>query len=226
MRLLDLYCKAGGAAVGYHRVGFEVVGVDNQPQTNFPFEFIQADALEYVAAHGNEFDVIHASPPCQKYTNMRHLGKARNNGYSDEHPDLISRTRDAIVPLKKPYVIENVYGARKLLLDPIVLCGKHFGLKVYRHRCFEVSLNISAPPHESHRDSTPSAGNGISPKGFISVAGTGGVRGMNSKEIVAYWSMAMGIDWMTRAELAEAIPPSYTEYIGRQLLEKYVTNSP
>ena len=113
--------------------------------------------------------------------------------------------------------MENVVGAP--LIEPITLCGSMFnGLKVYRHRLFEGSFDIEAPKHEPHRDRTPSAGNGISPKGFISVCGSGGVKGMNSKEIIEYWSMAMGIDWMTRKELAQAIPPAYTEYIGKQLM--------
>lgn len=205
--------------MGYHRAGFEVVGVDREPQPRYPFEFHQADALEYLREHGEQFDVIHASPPCQFATNLRHLGAARNGSYPDDHLNLIGPTRDHLKALGIPYVIENVAGARHLLVSPIFLCGSQFNLKVYRHRYFEISpFLVITPPHHPHRDQTPSAGNGISPKGFISVAGSGGVKGMNSKEIVAYWSASMGIDWMTRAELAEAIPPAYSEYIGRQLI--------
>lgn len=216
-KLLDLYCGAGGCSVGYHRAGFEVVGVDIEPQPNYPFEFIQMDAIEFLKTQDlSEFHVIHASPPCQKFSRVQHLGKARNGSYK-EHPDLLTPTRELLKATGKPYVIENVMGAP--LINPIVLCGSMFkGLKVYRHRQFESNVPLYAPEHRPHNDKTPSAGNGPSPKGFISVCGTGGVRGMNSKQILEYWSMAMGIDWMTRRELAQAIPPAYTEWVGRQLI--------
>jgi DNA (cytosine-5)-methyltransferase 1 len=218
MRLLDLFCGAGGAGVGYHRAGFEVVGVDIKSQPHYPFEFHQADALEYLAEHGHEFDAIHASPPCQRYSRIQSLGKARNGTYPD-HVDLVEPTRELLQKIGLPYVIENVVGAP--LIDPITLCGSQFPpLKVYRHRLFETSFPCAAPPHYPHRDRTPSAGNGASPKGFISVCGTGGVKGMNAQEIVDYWSTAMGIGWMARAELAQSIPPAYTEFIGRQLLRQ------
>jgi DNA (cytosine-5)-methyltransferase 1 len=218
LRLLDLFCKAGGAGMGYYRAGFEVTGVDLEPQPRYPFEFHQADALEFLAEHGHEFDVIHASPPCQAYSAAQHLGRARNGDYP-EHPDLIGSTQELIYPTGRPFVIENVSGARSKLGASIMLCGLTFGLKVYRHRYFEVSPYMLAPAHIAHNDQTPSAGNGKSPKGFISVCGSGGVRGMNAGEILEYWSYAMGIDWMTRDELAEAIPPAYTEWIGRHLIE-------
>jgi len=221
MRLLDGYCGAGGAAMGYHWAGFEVVGVDVAPQPHFPFEFHLGDAIEYIHEHGHEFDVIHTSPPCQAYSTVRHLGQARNGEYPS-HADLILPTRDALLATRKPYIIENVGGARRELHDPIMLCGKEFGLKVYRHRWFESNIPLTAPEHIKHGDSTPSAGNGVSPKGFISVCGMGGVRGMKADEIVSYWSMAMGIDWMSRKEMTQAIPPTYTEYIGLQLM-RYLT---
>ena len=215
--LLDTFCKAGGAGMGYHRAGFRVIGVDIEPQPNYPFMFIQADAVEFIERFGNQFDAIHASPPCQAHSRIASIGVARNGAYP-EHQDLIAPTREALKTAGRPFVIENVVGAP--LIDPITLCGSMFeGLKVYRHRLFECSFSIDAPKHEPHRDRTPSAGNGISPKGFISVCGSGGVKGMTSKEIIEYWSMAMGIDWMTRKELAQAIPPAYTEFIGRRLIE-------
>ena len=213
-RLLDLFCGAGGASKGYAAAGFEVVGVDHTFQPNYPFDFIQSDALEYLRRCGKCFDVIHASPPCQAYSRIQSLGKARN-GFYPQHTDLIEQTRELLVATKKPFVIENVPGAP--LIKPIMLCGSQFGLKVYRHRLFESNVSLVAPPHVPHRDSTPSAGNGVSPKGFISVCGSGGIRGMNSKEILDYWRMAMGIDWMTRKELAQAIPPAFTSFIGSQL---------
>lgn len=216
MRLLDLYCKAGGCSVGYHRAGFEVEGVDIEPQPNYPYQFHQVDALEFLKVQDlSRFDVIHASPPCQKFSRVQSLGIARNGGYR-EHLDLIEPTRVLLLKTGKPYVIENVIGAP--LNNAIVLCGSMFkGLRVYRHRQFESNMPLYAPEHRPHHDRTPSAGNGISPKGFISVCGTGGVKGMNAQEIIDYWSMAMGIDWMNRKELAQAIPPAYTEWIGRQL---------
>ena len=234
-RLLDLFSGAGGAAVGYHRAGFEVVvGIDNKPQKNYPFLFVQMDALEalrilidggYIVDNkGNkwylsDFDVIHASPPCQAYTNLRHLGIARNGSYLDSHPRLIKPLQELLDGMDKPYVIENVTGARRQLRNPVMLCGKHFGLKTYRHRWFETKPFMLAPSHGPHKDQTPSAGHGISPKGFISIAGNGGVKGLKGRSIVEYWSLAMGIDWMTRPELAEAIPPAYTEFIGLRIME-------
>jgi DNA (cytosine-5)-methyltransferase 1 len=213
MKLLDLYCCEGGAAKGYADAGFEVVGVDKNPQPNYPYEFHQCDAIEYLNAHWREFDAVHASPPCQFGTGVQNLGKARNGTYP-VHVNLIPQTRKALSWTTLPYVIENVAGARKHLTNPVMLCGAYFDLKVYRHRFFECNFKVEQPPHTPHNDSTPSAGNGKSPKGFISVCGSGGVRGMNSTEILSYWSYAMGINWMTRQGLAEAVPPKFTEYIG------------
>lgn len=201
-RLLDLFCCAGGASMGYHRAGFDVTGVDIAPQKRYPFRFIQGDALEYVAAHGHEYDAIAASPPCQRYSAMT------NCRDHEAHPDLVGPTRELLIASGRPYVIENVIGAP--LHQPVMLCGAMFGLKVYRHRLFECSWFLLVPPHVPHRDKTPKAGKGISPKGFISVAGNTGR--------VSYARQAMGIDWTNRDELSQAIPPAYTEFIGKQLL--------
>lgn len=219
--LLDLYCKAGGASQGYYDAGFDVVGVDIEPQPNYPFEFIQADALEYLAQYGFIYDVIAASPPCQRNSRLKALTTARNGDYpKSSEIDLIAPTRELCIKLGKPYVIENVVGAP--LINPVMYCGSMFPeLRVYRHRLFESNVPIVAPIHYPHRDTTPSAGNGVSPKGFISVCGTGGVKGMTSTEIVEYWSMAMGIDWMNRKELSQAIPPAFTEHIGLQIAKYY-----
>src|SRR5690606_38371919 len=138
MRILDLFCKAGGCSVGYHRAGFEVIGVDIDPQPNYPFEFIQADAIETLKSMlrndnklaGYTFDAIHASPPCQKYSGIQGLAVARNGGYKD-HVDLVEPTRTLITDSGLPYVIENVVGAP--IHNPVTLCGSMFGLKVYRH---------------------------------------------------------------------------------------------
>jgi DNA (cytosine-5)-methyltransferase 1 len=216
MKLLDLFCGGGGAAMGYYQAGFtDITGIDINPQKHYPFKFIQADALEYLAEYGAEYDVIHASPPCQLFSRIQSLGIARNGTYR-EHPNLIPPTRELLLKIGKHFVIENVIGAP--LINPIILCGSMFdGLRVYRHRQFESNYNLISKIHIPHKDHTPSAGNGKSPKGFISVCGSGGVKGMNSKEIVEYWSMAMGINWMTREELSQAIPPAYTKFIGEQL---------
>ena len=136
-RLLDLFCGAGGCSVGYNRAGFDVVGVDAAPMPRYPFEFHQGDALEYLTAHGHEFEAIHASPPCQFYSNLRHMPNAKKT-----HLDLVAPTRAALVTTDKPDVIENVPGAP--LLNPTMLCGTMFGLgtgeaDLRRHRLFETN---------------------------------------------------------------------------------------
>jgi DNA (cytosine-5)-methyltransferase 1 len=226
-KLLDLFCRAAGAGVGYHRAGFDVTGVDILPQASHPanglfgeegMRFICADALDYLRDYGGCYDAIHASPPCQAFSRVQSLGKARNGSYS-EHPDLVEPTRELLLAAGKPYVMENVPGAP--LRNPSMLCGSMFPpLRVYRHRIFETNWPLMSPPHAPHRDKTPSAGNGISPKGFISVCGAGGVRGMTEPEITRYWQMAMGIDWMGRNDLAQAIPPAFTRFIGDQMLSQ------
>jgi DNA (cytosine-5)-methyltransferase 1 len=211
-RLLDLFCGAGGAAVGYHRAGFDVVGVDIAPQPRFPFTFVQADALEYVREHGREFDAVHASPPCQRYTVGR---KIHDSG--DRHPDLVDPCRVSLNESGRPWVMENVVGAP--LRNAAVLCGLMFGLKVLRHRGFEASFLLMSPPHPRHPkgDLTGSCqGYSTGANGFVTVAGNNFVRTAGAR--------AMGVDWqMTRPELAQAIPPAYTYYIGLQLMS-YIDN--
>lgn len=208
-RLLDLFCGAGGAARGYQLAGFHVTGVDLAPQPRYAGDaFIQGDALEYCHAHGHEYDVIHASPPCQQYSvstaPLRNAGKA--------YPDLVAATRDALLETAKHYVIENVVGAP--LRAPAMLCGTMFGLRVYRHRLFESSITLFAPGHGKHKWPTTSH---VRPRKANYLAGThfvcvfGNIGG-------GYAGSAMGIDWMTGRELSQAIPPAYTEWIGRQLL--------
>ena len=207
-RLLDLFCGAGGAAMGYHRAGFEVLGVDIKPQPRYPFEFVQGDALEYCAAHGHEFDAIHASPPCQAYSAARTI-----RGRTD-HPDLVEPTRLALVATGKPYVIENVPGAP--LVEPIVvLYGTMFDLRTMRQRLFEYrgfEMPFVLAPSKPARSAK--MGRIAKPGEWITIAGKGGARGTKHQ-----WERAMGIDWMGVEELAQAIPPAYTEYIGRQLLQ-------
>ena len=210
MRLLDLFCCAGGAGMGYHRAGFDVVGVDIKPQPRYPFEFHQADALEYMAAHGHEFDAIHASPPCQAFTDLNQMWNAK------EHADLLTPTREALQALGKPYVIENVEGAP--MVNYITLCGTAMGLgtdaaELRRHRRFEIVPHLLMVPPCAH---------GLKDR-VIGVYGGHGRdrrRTVNTQDFsTADRRIAMGIDWMTGAELSQAIPPAYTEYIGRHLLQ-------
>jgi DNA (cytosine-5)-methyltransferase 1 len=195
--------------MGYHRAGFEVVGVDIKQQKNYPFEFHLEDALEYPL---DGFDVVHASPPCQAYSQLKGLCKTL--------PDkMIDNIRDRIMVYHRGfYVIENVRGAKKYLLNPTQLCGSMFGLGVWRHRLFE-----TWPPIESKK-----CNHKLVPFP-IDVTGTGGPSkkprtspggGLSRKpKNIRQASDVMGIDWMTRKELNESIPPAYTEYIGRQLME-------
>jgi DNA (cytosine-5)-methyltransferase 1 len=211
MRLLDLFCKAGGAAVGYHRAGFdEIVGIDIEPQKRYPFEFVQCDALEYVRDHWMEFDAIHASPPCQAYSISKHIHQPKK-----VHPDLVSPTRVMLERSGLPWVIENVPGSPLKAGPQAFLCGLQFGLRVLRHRFFETSFHLMTPSHPMHpKGNLTNSRDGYSTgeTGFVCAAGNNFSRARGAE--------AMGIDWpMTREEVANAIPPAYTEYIGRQLLD-------
>lgn len=211
LRILDLFCCAGGVAMGYSQAGFDVIGVDIAPQPRFPFEFIQADALALDMKFIKSFDAIHASPPCQSYSDL-----AKRNRNAHEWPRLIDPVREMLIKSGKPYVIENVEGAP--LLNPVILCGTMFkGLRVLRHRLFEANFHIIAPPHGKHplchtldkRKSHYGKTNDM--VDFVSVNGGGNCS-------VAAARDAMGIDWMTKDEINEAIPPAYTELIGKQLM--------
>ena len=219
-RLLDLYCCAGGAAVGYHRAGFDVVGVDITFQKNYPYEFHQADALAYVAEHGHEFDAIHASPPCQAFSKTRTL-------HNNEHPDLVAPTREALEATGKPYIIENVVGAP--LLDPLMLCGTEFGmtaldvdgvpLKVLRHRLFESNIPLTRRGECDHDPSILTAsiygaGGGWTPEHRDSPTRRGGY--------VPHTDVCrelLGVDWTTKHELSQVVPPAFTEHLGKQLIQ-------
>lgn len=216
-RLLDLFCCAGGAAVGYHRAGFDVVGLDINLQPNYPFEFHQGNAIEFAKEHGHEFDAIHASPPCQAHTT---LIKGNQQATAYRHVDLIPATREALEATGKPFVIENVPAAP--IRADLTLCGEMFGLGVIRHRVFELHGWTAAQlPHVKHRGRVAGWRHGQWHDGpYFAVYGDGGGKGS-----VTEWQHAMGIDWTAdRRELAEAIPPAYTELIGEQLIEA-VANS-
>ena len=208
MRLLDLYCKAGGASKGYRLAGFEVVGVDIKKQKRYPYEFIQADCLELMKDINflKSFDVITASPPCQTHSITQHLRNAQ--GKSTDKVDLIPQTREALIASGKPYVIENVPGAP--LINPIQMCGSYFGLKVRRHRRFESNLPIVGSPCDHKNQGKP-----VGVYGSMRDEIPGG--GHTAKSIEQARE-AMGIDWMIWGELVEAIPPIYTREIGMQLL--------
>lgn len=204
LKLLDLYCCGGGAGMGYHNAGFEVTGIDIVPQPKYPFQFIQGDALEYLDKHHHQYDVIHASPPCQAFTKA---GKEhRKNG--KEYADFLAATREALKSIGKPYIIENVPDAP--MEEPVILCGSMFGLKTYRHRLFESNLDIKAPTHPKHIAKNTKMGRAPKNGEFIQVVG--------HFSGVPFAREAMGIEWLGQKELAQAIPPAYTEYLGRQVI--------
>lgn len=215
--LLDLYCAGGGAAMGYHRAGFDVVGVDCMPRPHYPFDFVEDDALAYLHKYGGRYDAIHASPPCQRFSQMRFCRPGKVT-----HPDLLTPTLRSLAGFRVPWIVENVPQSP---IGPyaVELCGLMFGLKVFRHRLFACSHALLVPPHPSHK------GKLIGENGFVCVAGHGGQgTGFNSTHnrrkvpkdhrTVGSWRSAMGIDWLPRDMLAQAIPPAYTEYLGRQLI--------
>lgn len=207
-RLLDLFCGAGGATRGYQQAGFHVTGIDLHPQPNYcGDQFHQADALTFPL---DGYDAIHVSPPCQAYSAMT----ACRPGLSDEYPDLVDAIRDQLEATGLPYVIENVVGAPLAKATDlfgahgVVLCGRMFGLDLYRHRVFETSLSLVQPHHPPHLIPASKAGHWREGT-VISVSG--------NCSPIAVARTAMGIDWMTRDELSESIPPAYTQWIGEQL---------
>lgn len=207
VRLLDLYCCEGGASEGYRRAGFDVVGVDIAPQPRYPFEFVQADAIEYLLEHGHKFDAIHASPPCQRRTRAQKIMQR-------EHPALIGPTRDALIEVGRPYIIENVPADGPdddPLIDPVMLCGTMFGLRTYRHRLFESSIHLTTPKHGAHVHRTTKMGRPPREGEYMHVVG--------NFSGVAQARDVMGMPWASRDGLREAIPPAYSEYLGRQLVK-------
>ncbi len=205
-RLLDLFCGAGGCAKGYADAGFEVTGVDIKPQPNYPFRFVQMDALS-IGKMWTAYDAIHASPPCQFGTAYK-----RRPNHVKESPNLIAEMRCLIGATGVPYVIENLWVNRLYLCDPVRYCGSSFGLDVQRHRAFESNLPLLAPPcdHGWQTPRFPPATNRTNLRSTVEVGVWRIPLDVQQK--------AMGIDWMTLPELSEAIPPAYTEHIGRQLL--------
>lgn len=221
--MLDLFCCAGGAAAGYVAAGFDVIGFDKDPHPNYPYEFHQ---LDLVNPRTGEIEVPeyfvrravagHGSPPCQSYSDL-----AKRNGNGHKWPRLIHPTRQFFRRLGIPYVIENVEGAESEMYDPITLCGTMFdGLRVLRHRLFETNWRLIAPPHPwphplvfTHDKRKAHYGRLDQNTSYVQVTGGGNCTIANAKA-------AMGITWMSKPELNEAIPPAYTEYIGTHLLKE------
>jgi DNA (cytosine-5)-methyltransferase 1 len=204
MKLLDLFCRAGGAAMGYYRAGFDdITGVDIDPQPNYPFKFIQADAFNILHELARtqrsriQWDAIHASPICQGYS----LGSTRwNTQYENQLP----RVEDYLRGLKIPFVIENVERA-PFTMPTITLCGIQFGINIIRHRKFASNILLFGQPHTKKHP----------PRGeFVTCAGHGG----NGSNKYSVWADAMGIEWMSKTELAQAVPWVYTEFVGKQLM--------
>ena len=216
-KLLDLYCKAGGAGMGYYKAGFNVTGVDIEPQKHYPFKFIQGDAIEYVLKHGHKYDAIHASPPCQHASKSTSIAKSRGKKYIN----LIPGTRKALAGLNIPSVMENVLGSD--LRPDIILCGTMFNLLVLRKRIFEINnafiLQAGIPPKQGS----------VKEGDYYCIFGKGSWKKskydsypkIKKNTVRESWAFAMGIDWyMNELELSQAIPPAYTEYIGKQLIQQ------
>lgn len=202
MRALDLFCGAGGAGMGLHLAGFDVVGVDIEPQPSYPFTFHQADALTFPL---DGFDLIWASPPCQAFTAYKRRPK-----HVRPRQNLIPATRERLQG--RCYIIENVPGAREHLIDPVQLCGSSFGLDVRRHRLFEASFPVTPVPcnHAWQTPRFPPATNRTNLRRTVEV----GVWRIS----LDIQQRAMGIDWMTREELSQAIPPKYAEFLAQQVI--------
>ena len=208
MRLLDLFCGAGGCSVGYARAGFEVTGVDIDPHPDYPYTFDQADAMDVLQDldYLDQFDVIHASPPCQAFTRASHLREAQ--GHAANTLDLLTPTRELLQAWGGMWVLENVPGAP--MANPALMCGSAFGLGVRRHRWFDSPLLLMNSQCRHAQQGRP--------VGVYHVMGDEIPHGGRTARTLEEGQQAMGIDWMTWQDLKEAIPPAYTHYIGEQLL--------
>lgn len=220
MLALDLFCGAGGVAMGLHRAGFDVVGVDIKPQPHYPFTFIQGDATR-PPVDVSKFDFIWASPPCQAYTRMAQ-GLLRSQGRGRKYPDHVAATRRMLTDSGRPFVIENVPGAP--LLNAFMLCGSQFGLLVQRHRLFEASFAMLVPQclHHNYVADKPALHRLHGVSRVVGCYGNGRGKGDN----LTLWRKAMGIDWMTRKELSQAIPPAYSEFIGKAAMQSLSQETP
>lgn len=205
LTVLDTYCCQGGAGMGYWLAGFNVVGVDQDPQPRYPFPFVQGDAVAYIRDHGAGFDFIHASPPCQGYSDAQVI-------QGREHPLLIAPTRQALESTGRPFVIENVPGAAAHLTGPVTLCGQMFGLRTYRDRHFEPGggLILPQPHHPLHRLPITKMGRPRRPGEMAHYVGNfSGVQEARDD---------LGVPWMNRDGIRESIPPAYARWVGDQFL--------
>lgn len=209
-RLLDLFCCEGGAGEGYRRAGFDVTGVDIEPQPKNPHRFIQCEALAFLREHGNEFDIIHASPPCQSYSKaFRHMATPQ--------PMLIDAVRDLLRATGLPWIIENVLGAPLANASDLFgahgveLCGTMFDLRIYRHRIFETSFPLPLPPACDH---SRHAFNPHRSEGRERIYAEHG-----RQDPEKLWAKEMGVEWMSRHGAREAVPPAFTEWIGRAAMD-------
>ncbi|MET8740304.1 DNA cytosine methyltransferase [Streptomyces sp. NPDC004728] len=201
LRVLDAFCCQGGASMGYVHAGFDVTGIDKNPQPRYPFTFIQGDAIEFIREHGSEFDFIHASPPCQRYSRAQKIQQR-------EHPDLIAPTRAVLEATGRPWVIENVEEAARELRDPVTLCAAAFGMHTYRHRLFETGggFTFTPPPHPQHRAPLTKMGRPRADGHFAHYVGN--FSGVTEARI------DMRVPWMSRDGIRECIPPAYAQWIG------------
>ena len=219
MKLLDLFCCAGGASMGYHQAGFEVTGVDIKDQPNYPFKFIKADVLDILKDKDffNSFDVIHASPPCQGYSKATKPDSVYvHYSQGKDTPKLIEPVRNALIAIKKYYIIENVAGAKDHLIEPFKLTGYMFGMPIERTRYFECNFPVAKLKNITKRGYSKKYAEekGID---YRDMSVTGKSRRKGS---IDTWREIMGMYWAGRGwELTEAIPPVYTKYIGEQLLK-------
>jgi DNA (cytosine-5)-methyltransferase 1 len=208
VKLLDLFCGAGGASKGYALAGFEVTGIDLKHGKRYPFTYQRRDFNTVTVEELQEYDVIHASPPCQTFSITQHLRNAQ--GKSTDKLDLLEPVRNLLIASGKPYVIENVKGAP--LINPVQLCGSAFGLKVRRHRLFESNMPLTGTAC-NHKEQGRPVGIYGSMRDEIPQGG-------RTAKTMEEAHGAMGIDWMIWGELVEAIPPAYTEYLGKQLIKE------
>ncbi|WP_330480358.1 SAM-dependent methyltransferase [Streptomyces sp. NBC_00724] len=203
-RLLDLFCCQGGAAKGYAEAGFDVTGIDIAPQPRYPYRFVQAEAVAFVREHGGDFDVIHASPPCQHYSRAQKIQHRT-------HPDLIDPTRAALEATGRPWVIENVEEAAAQLRDPVTMCAAAFGMRTYRHRLFETrGFTFTPPQHPAHQAPLTKMGRPRAAGHFAHYVG--------NFSGVAEARTDMSVPWMNRDGIRECIPPAYTQWIGTAAL--------
>ena len=211
--LLDAFCCQGGASAGYARAGFTVIGVDRDPQPNYPYEFHQGNAIDFIRQYGGDFDAIHASPPCQFHSHITNaVARAK-------HVDLIPDTRAALAAVGGLSVIENVEGAKLHLVDPVRLCGSSFGLGVRRHRFFELTGFKVDQPACDHKGQGAVLGVYGNRELRAYPRPDGSNRGAKATSPAEASRVLGGVDWMTWHGMTQCLPPAYTRYLGTALMD-------